>query len=137
MSERYVLDACAIVALIKGEDGDEIVWSTLYQASTYNVTVVMHEINLLEVYYGFYRERGKKYADQKIAEASIFFETIRGLSSAVFAEAGRLKSLYRISLADSVALAEASVSGGALLTADHHEFDVIEQKEEIKFLWIR
>ena len=36
-----------------------------------------------------------------------------------------------------VALAEASVSGSALLTADHHEFDVIEQKERIKFCWIR
>jgi predicted nucleic acid-binding protein len=59
------------------------------------------------------------------------------LSDAVFAVAGRLKASYRISLADAVALAEASVSGGALLTSDHHEFDAIEQKENIRFLWIR
>jgi len=137
MSKLYVLDACAIIALIKGEDGDEVVWNTLCQASMGSATVFMHEINLLEVYYGFYRECGKEYAKHKVAEASIFFTTIKGLSGEVFAEAGRLKSLYRISLADSVALAEAFVSGGTLLTADHHEFDLIEQKEKIKFCWIR
>jgi predicted nucleic acid-binding protein len=59
------------------------------------------------------------------------------LSDEVFNEAGRFKASYRISLADSIALAEASVSGGELLTADHHEFDVIEKQEKIKFHWIR
>jgi len=34
-------------------------------------------------------------------------------------------------------LAQAKVSGGALLTSDHHEFDVIEGKENIEFVWIR
>ena len=52
-------------------------------------------------------------------------------------EAGRLKATYKISLADSVALAEAFVSGGTLLTADHHELDVIEKHEKIQFQWIR
>ena len=53
-------------------------------------------------------------------------------------EAGRLKACYRISIADSVALAEASVSWGRLLTADHHEFDAVEKKEgNIGFCWIR
>ena len=52
-------------------------------------------------------------------------------------EAGRLKSKYRISLADSIALAEALILGGELLTCDHHEFDVIKKKEPINFMWIR
>jgi predicted nucleic acid-binding protein len=53
-------------------------------------------------------------------------------------EAGRLKTTYKISLADAIALAEASVSGGILVTADHHEMDKIEQAEpNIKFRWIR
>jgi len=55
----------------------------------------------------------------------------------IFFEAGRLKVRYRISLADSIALAEASISGGELLTSDHHEFDVIEKNEKIRFCWIR
>jgi predicted nucleic acid-binding protein len=59
------------------------------------------------------------------------------ITDEIFAEAGRLKASYKISLADAIALAEASVSGGALLTADHHEFDVVEKNEKFQFQWIR
>jgi predicted nucleic acid-binding protein len=53
-------------------------------------------------------------------------------------EAGRIKSFYKISLADSIAIAEASVTGGVLLTCDHHEMDKVERRENnIKFRWIR
>jgi len=48
-----------------------------------------------------------------------------------------LKSTYRISLADSLALAESSLSGAMLITSDHHEFDVIEAAENINFNWFR
>jgi hypothetical protein len=36
-----------------------------------------------------------------------------------------------------VALAEASVSGGSLVTSDHHEFDPVQKAEDISFVWIR
>ena len=55
----------------------------------------------------------------------------------LFAEAGRLKASYKISFADSFALAQTIVSGGELLTSDRHEFEVIEGKEDIRFVWIR
>ena len=55
----------------------------------------------------------------------------------VFEEAGRLKASYRLSLADAIALAQTKVSGGVLLTSDHHEFDTIEAKESVQILWIR
>jgi hypothetical protein len=48
-----------------------------------------------------------------------------------------LKTSYKISLADSVAFAEASIYGGSLVTADHHEFDSVEKGENINFVWIR
>jgi predicted nucleic acid-binding protein len=69
----------------------------------------------------------------KMAPIHIIME----LTDDVFAEAGRLKAIYKISLADSIALAEASVSEGLLLTSDHHEFDAIESTEKIKLYWIR
>ncbi|MDR1328999.1 MAG: PIN domain-containing protein [Oscillospiraceae bacterium] len=137
MSDLYILDACALIALIKKEAGWETVLDVLSEAITGTAAVFMHELNLLEIYYGFYKERGKEYAEEKVTEASSFFVTINGLTKAVFAEAGRLKAAYKISLADSVALAQASIQNGILLTADHHEFDAVEQAEDIKFLWIR
>jgi len=59
------------------------------------------------------------------------------ITDEIFMEAGRLKASYKISLADSFALAEASTSGGILLTADHHEFDAVEKRENISIFWIR
>lgn len=52
-------------------------------------------------------------------------------------EAGRLKATYRISLADSIALAEAKINNAYLITADHHELDLIEDKKEVLICWIR
>jgi predicted nucleic acid-binding protein len=134
----YILDACGLIALLKGEAGGEIVLAILHQASIGQVKVFMNKLNLLEVYYGAYRLSGKATADYtlyKITRSPILI--IPEIADNVFEEAGRLKATYKISLADSIALAEASVSGCELLTSDHHEFDVIELKENIKFHWIR
>ena len=59
------------------------------------------------------------------------------ITDKIFTEAGRLKASYKISFADSFALAQALVSGGEFLTADHHEFETIEEREPIQFHWIR
>jgi len=95
-------------------------------------------LNLLEVYYDDYRIHGKESADNvmdtiKVSQTQIVSE----ITQDIFSEAGRLKASYKISLADSFALAQAIVSKGIFLTTDHHEFDVIEGKEPIRFLWVR
>ena len=59
-----------------------------------------------------------------------------GLDASLFAVAGRLEAQYRISLADPIALAPAIKSQGALLTCDHHEFDILDGKEPVQFCWI-
>jgi predicted nucleic acid-binding protein len=48
-------------------------------------------------------------------------------------EAARLKALYDISFADSIALALAFVFGGTFVTADYHEFDTVGKKGSFKF----
>jgi len=54
-----------------------------------------------------------------------------------YREARRLKIKYKMSVADSIALGEASILGASILTSDHREFDPVEQSETIKFTWIR
>jgi len=135
---HYVLDACALIALLQDEAGADKVAAAINAAYKGNAIIMMNKLNLLEVYYDAYRSRGKQQANLMLSELKKRPIKIKHeISDEVFMEAGRLKASYRISLADSVALAEASVSGGELLTADHHEFDVIEQSEKIKFSWIR
>ena len=138
MSDAYILDACALIALLKKEEGADKVTEVYKRAVAGKASLAMHKMNLLEVYYDLYRTLGKTVADEVLEKVKLSqIRVISELIDEVFAETGRLKASYRISLADSIALAEASVSGCALMTSDHHEFDAIEQAEDIRIFWIR
>lgn len=133
--KRYILDACALIAALTDEPGVEVIEPLFLRA---DAEIVMNRLNLLEVYYNIYRHAGAKAADEVLDEVGRSpIRVISEISGAVFKEAGRLKASYRVSLADAVALAEAKVSGGSLVTSDHHEFDPVQKAEDISFVWIR
>jgi PIN domain nuclease of toxin-antitoxin system len=136
---EYVLDACALLALLHEEDGADIVENIIDDAAVGNVKVGMHKANLLEVYYDTLRTYGKDRASEMLIEVTqLPIKIVSDINDELFLEMGRLKSQYKVSFADTFALSTASVSGGTLLTADHHEMDKIERSEpEIKFRWIR
>jgi len=138
MTAIYILDACAVLAVLGQEPGADKVVEIYKKASSGEVALVMNKLNLLEVYYTLYRVYGKEQADRFLEEFKQSPITISSeISDEIFTEAGRLKASYKISLADAIALAQTLISGGELLTADHHEFDVIEKHENIRFNWIR
>lgn len=98
----------------------------------------MSKYNLLEIYYGFYRSDGEETAENRLrAIKESPLTIIDTLADEVFREAGRLKSRYRMSLADSIVLAESVVKKAVVVSSDHHEFDAVERDEDIEFLWIR
>ena len=134
----FVIDACAMIAFLNNEAGAQVIESLLRQAMSASVTLFMHKVNLLEIYYGVYRESGDLLAQQTIAKVTALpIHIVDELTDAVFYKAGRLKALYKISLADSIAAAEAKIRNCALVTADHHELDPLDQNQELKFLWFR
>ena len=138
MNEIFILDACALIALLRKESGTEVVEGVFKDVLKSTATIVMNKFNLLEVYYDTYRLYDENTADKLLERIYRLPIKVKSeLSDEVFREAGRLKSSYKISIADSIALAETSVSNGTLLTSDHHELDVIEKSENIKFKWIR
>jgi len=97
----------------------------------------MNRVNLYEVYYGFYREYGKDYALNVVRNVEHSPVFITDFDREVFLEAGRLKATYKFSLADSIAIAQTIILRGSILTSDHHEFDIIDGKENLVFNWIR
>ena len=138
MKNVYIMEACSLIAVMHNEEGANIVYNILKEAANGLLKVYMNNINLLEVYYDVYRRHDKIKADKElesIKATAIIIKT--ELSEEVFCEAGRLKSTYKISLADAVVLAETLILQGQVITADHHEFDIIEKQEDIKFKWIR
>jgi PIN domain nuclease of toxin-antitoxin system len=135
---KYILDACALIAYLNDEPGADIVSNFLEQMENRFVSLLLHKVNLLEVYYGYYRERGKSLADEMFGDVlDSGIQILGDISNDMLMEAGRFKGSYSISLGDSILLAVASVSGSAVLTCDHHEFDVVEKAEMIAFEWIR
>ena len=135
---RYVLDACALLALLRNEPGADIIVTAINAANNNEAEIIMNKINLLEVYYDLYRTIGKDKADEVLSEVKKRPLTINSeIIDEIFDEAGRLKASYKISLADSFAIAQAIVSGGELMTSDHHEFDPIQGLEAVGFHWIR
>jgi len=138
MKPLYILDACAMLAVFAKEPGADKVVEIYMQAENSTAVLTMNKLNLLEVYYDIFRNYGKERADSFLAEVkkspiTIFHE----ITDSLFAEAGRLKATYKISLADSFAVAQAITSHGSLVTCDHHEFDTLDGKENVKFTWIR
>jgi predicted nucleic acid-binding protein len=98
----------------------------------------MNKYNLLEVFYGFYREDGEVFAEKQIkAIRSSPVMIIETLSDDVFRQAGRFKATYKLSLADAVLLGQGIADGAIIVSSDHHEFNAVEEKEKISFLWFR
>jgi predicted nucleic acid-binding protein len=137
MKKNYVLDACALIATINQEDGYSIVADLYEEAVNGEINIIINKVNLLEVYYGYRRENGKEYADDILKSVIDSIVEISNISIDVLTEAGRLKSKYKLSLADSIAVAESIVNKGSLVTADHHEIEPIEAIENIKVTWFR
>jgi len=137
VSNFFVLDACALLAVARNETGADIVVDAYNKTNKGEAKLFINRINLLEVYYDFYRYKGKDYADNFVKTIKHSEVQICEFDEVIFTHAGRLKATYKISLADSIALAQTIALKGSLLTCDHHEFDVIEGKEPLKFHWIR
>ena len=138
MKEVFVCDACALIAFLDDEQGADITEKILRKAEIGKCKIYINKLNLLEIYYGVFRKFGQVKAEEVLGKITVLpMKIIEKISDKVFKETGRIKAIYKVSLADSIALAEAKTKKAKLLTADHHEFDAIEAHEDINFYWIR
>jgi predicted nucleic acid-binding protein len=138
MNDFYIMDACALIASIAGEDGSENVHKILNAAYDGDIDIIMNKINVLEVYYDVYRTYGQEEAFKFLNDIkTIPIEINSEITDDLLKEAGRFKVTYKVSLADSIVLAEAKINNASVITADHHEFNIIEKIEDINFFWIR
>jgi len=134
----FVLDACALLSVLAMEKGAENIRDLFQKTVDNQAQLIMNKFNFLEVYYKIYKAYGKIEADNLIKTIEQMPITIKDiLTDEIFKEAGRLKSKYKLSLADSIAIAESIINKGSLVTADHHEIGPIEAAEKINITWFR
>jgi len=126
---KYVLDACAAIALIRDETGAEKVRKILKSAQEGDV--LMHAVNFCEVYYDTLRTTGPEAA-QNVMDAFRFglICISEEIDLDLCAQVGAYKAQGRISLADAFALSLAARHSAVLLTSDRHEFEPFLEKSD-------
>jgi predicted nucleic acid-binding protein len=118
-----VLDACAMIALLKAESGEDVVWAHLLDPHN---TVYAHSLNLCEVYYHFHRHLGEARAEGALEDLRYLGVVERSdFDEPFWKEAGKLKAGGNIALADCIAVTLTNRVGGTVLTSDHGEFDPV------------
>jgi len=137
--QNYLLDACAMLALLDDEEGANVVIGLLDSARRGEITLSMNAANLIEVYYDRIRIYGHELADAIIR--GIYEDSpisiIEELNPAIVREAAYFKAAGKMSFADSILVATARYTGATVVTCDHVELGPVERQEQIPFLWIR
>ncbi|MEP7351867.1 MAG: type II toxin-antitoxin system VapC family toxin [Acidobacteriota bacterium] len=132
----YVFDSSAMIAFVRKEPGEAMVWAILSDRTN---TCFAHSVNLCEVYYDFHRSHGAEVASHVIED--LYAAGVRQrneIDDAFWQKAGSLKSVHRrVSLADCFAITLAQQLNGSVLTSDHHEFDAIATQGVCNITFIR
>jgi predicted nucleic acid-binding protein len=135
LTPSYCLDACAVIAYLRGESGAEILKTVIEQP---HVFLAMHVCNLGEVYYDFLRADGLEAARTAWAfMLELPFALRRDADDAFIQRVGTIKVTERVSFTDGFAPALSERLQVLVMTTDHHEFDSVEQRGGFRFLWLR
>ena len=134
---HYILDACALLAFLNDEEGADTIEELLIQSATDN-SVSMSIVNLLEVYYCELRDKGSEIAQIVLDMVQHYsIKIVNMVSEQVFHEASRLKTTYKMSLADCIGIATALELSGQFVTSDHHELGSMAENEPTCIFWFR
>ena len=132
----YVLDASAVIAMLKGETGGRVVDALLAETAD---ACAIHVVNLCEVFYDLVRLMGVESARAVIAETSRTGIVIREDTDTEFWQrAGLHKAeIKRVSLADCFCMALAERLDAEIITADRHEFGPVSEQGLCRARFIR
>jgi len=133
----YVLDACALIALLNDEGGADTVAGLITRAEAGTDRLFMSGIQALEVYYDRIYVKGREYAETVLE--SLYASPIIILSDVsrdIIQEAGRFKTSYSLSLGDTFAAASAKKLAATLVTRDK-EMKIPEEAGEFSVLWLK
>ncbi|MFP5039558.1 PIN domain-containing protein [Parasediminibacterium sp. JCM 36343] len=136
--EKFVFDACALIAYFNAEEGGILVKEKLELASSKTIEIYIHKVTLLELFYDCLKRGGSVNVENILARLNKMpIVKVKTIDDDYIRKAAYFKANYRISFADSFVLALGNIYNAKIITSDHHEFDKIEQAGESKFEWFR
>ena len=133
MDSAYVLDSYAMIAHFEDEAGGEQVRKFLRAAQAGRTQLYMSVINVGEIYYNTYRERGLKKADEALFIMVHLPVTLVNADREITIEAARLKSVHPVAYADCFAAALGIRTKAKVITGDP-EFKRFGEAVEVEWL---
>jgi len=118
VAERYVLDTSAILAFLGDEQGAGEVERLLWSSRAGQVQVFACSITLMEVFYTAIREKGEDEAVRLLALVKAWPLEWLYPDEKTLLQAGRLKALHRLSVADALIAAAAKLHHATLAHKD-------------------
>ncbi len=131
----HVFDAGPMMALPKGEPGNQVVAKTLIDNPG---ECFAHVFNLTEVYCLSYRSAGTSGAEAAIQLLlTVGIIPREDVDTAFWKDAAMLKGKHPLALPDAFCLALARRLSGTVVTTDHAEFDALVPLGYCPILFIR
>ena len=125
MSERYLLDTSALMALLTDEEGSDDVTYILQRAESGAVEVYVSFMTYMETLYRVWRIAGEEAAKNTYAELKEMPIYRVDLSEPILLRAGSIKANYRLSVADAWIIASAIQMEASLVHKDP-EFEQVQ-----------
>jgi predicted nucleic acid-binding protein len=129
-NKNHVLDSTAFLALFEDEPGAETVQRLLERAKKGEIVIFISFVSFTEVFYITLREKGEKEAKKRVQLMNALAMTRVESSQELGLIAGRLKSTYRLSFADTW-IAATAIFYDAILVHKDPEFEQLESKLEV------
>lgn len=133
MKRRSLLDSFAIMAWVQDEPGAQIVENLLVEADRKHEKLLLHEVNLAEVYYLSIRRVGEEQTKSLAAQLLTLPIQVVSTTPEILWQVALLKAGYPLSLADAFAIASAITLDAAVVTGDP-EFRQVEHLVAIDWL---
>lgn len=130
----HIVDASALIAYFKGEDGQDTFAELLKDDRN---VLAMHVVNLCEIYYGYLRSDGLEKAEEAWTKANAILAIIQSLDAQFVKRVGRWKVDHNLGLADAFAAAAAEENACPLVTTDRNDFGRVEQAGALQIVWLR
>jgi predicted nucleic acid-binding protein len=138
--ELFTLDACAILAMLWNEPGGDVVGEIFRRAKKSDAILMMHQVNLTEVYAIVHKREGTANADKAIElimhSPIQLFDTMDLHFQRTFAQA---QVLYGTHFTDTFVVATNIIHAngkGIIVTADRG-FDKVKHENKIQVLYFR
>jgi len=129
-SENYVLDSTAFLALFEDEPGAETVQKLLESAKKGEIVIFTSFVSFTEVFYITLQAKQEEEAKERIKLMNVLAMMRVESSQELGLIAGRLKSTYRLSFADTW-IAATAIFYDAILVHKDPEFEQLKGKLEM------